>query len=308
MLLETKQEFKAGKLGKQDYIDRMYSMNNALFEYSRLLDGTDISGIEITPEGVVFTTREEGVRIFCTKNDKRAAPFEIMNFDTYESGDSKMIYGLIEDGFRIFDIGANIGYYSMTIAKKYPNARIFSFEPIPRTFGNLERNVALNGFKNIEIRPFGFSDTDKQLEFYVSEETSVSSSAANITGAANLEKVTCSVKSMDRYLADADIAMHFIKCDVEGGELFVSQGGIKSIERHKPIVFAEMLRKWSAKFNYHPNDIIRLFAPIGYSCFLIRDERYLVPIESVTAETAETNFFFLHRDKHLNIINKYASR
>ncbi|WP_342228107.1 FkbM family methyltransferase [Rickettsiella endosymbiont of Rhagonycha lignosa] len=52
--------------------------------------------------------------------------------------------------------------------------------------------------------------------------------------------------------------LDFIKCDVEGAELTIYTGGINVIREHKAIIFTEMLRKWSVKFNYHPNDIIAL--------------------------------------------------
>ena len=74
------------------------------------------------------------------------------------------------------------------------------------------------------------------------------------------QKVECNVRRMDDFVKDENInRIDFIKCDVEGSELFVYQGGIESIDRFKPIVFSEMLRKWSNKFGYHPNDIINLF-------------------------------------------------
>ena len=53
-------------------------------------------------------------------------------------------------------------------------------------------------------------------------------------------------------------SIDFIKCDVEGNELSVIQGGEKLIKSHKPIILLELLRKWSARFNFHPNEVIEL--------------------------------------------------
>lgn len=63
-----------------------------------------------------------------------------------------------------------------------------------------------------------------------------------------------------------------------------------------------MLRKWCAKFGYHPNDIIYFYKNMGYSCFVFREDR-LIPFEQVTETTIETNYFFLHTKKHSNLIN-----
>ena len=58
---------------------------------------------------------------------------------------------------------------------------------------------------------------------------------------------------------------------------------------------AELLRKWSREFGYHPNDVIDLFAAKGYGCYVIA-EGALAPFGRVTDETRETNYFFIHRD------------
>lgn len=64
-----------------------------------------------------------------------------------------------------------------------------------------------------------------------------------------------------------------------------------------------MLRKWSNKFGYHPNDIINLFTKIGYQCYVINDKK-LKLFTKVDENTIETNYFFLHKQKHLDIIRK----
>lgn len=48
-----------------------------------------------------------------------------------------------------FDVGANVGVYSLFAASLYPDMRIFSFEPMRKNFEALEDNAKMNGFKNI---------------------------------------------------------------------------------------------------------------------------------------------------------------
>lgn len=55
----------------------------------------------------------------------------------------------VRPGDVIVDIGANEGFFSILMAKKYPNATIISFEPVPRTFFQMVRNIGLNGVTNI---------------------------------------------------------------------------------------------------------------------------------------------------------------
>ncbi|MFM6399666.1 MAG: FkbM family methyltransferase [Planktothrix sp.] len=297
-LLQMQLNYESGLLEKPQYIDEMYKFHQALFEYSQLLRATDIAKIEIVDDGVIFTSRNRGVKIYCDQADKRTAPFEILNFKVYEKVDSEMIFRLIEPGFNVFDIGANIGWYSLNIAKIHSHTtKIWSFEPIPKTFSSLTRNVAMNEVQNIQLHNFGFSNEEKELKFYVQPEASVSASSANITGSNNIIEIVCHVKRLDDFIRETGLKIDFIKCDVEGGELFVYQGGLQSIQINQPIIFTEMLRKWSAQFNYHPNEIINLLSGIGYRCFTVK-ENYLYEFFLMEDKTVETNFFFLHSEKH----------
>ena len=49
-----------------------------------------------------------------------------------------------EPGDVVLDIGANEGLFSIMLAKLYPYLRIIAFEPVPRTFFQMIRNIGLN--------------------------------------------------------------------------------------------------------------------------------------------------------------------
>jgi FkbM family methyltransferase len=304
---QIKKNFQTGNIDKPTFINEMFASHQQLFEYVSLMKDTDIKKIEINDEGVLFTSRENETKLFCTKNDKRTAPFEILNFDKYEAQDADLMYGLIKDGDTIFDIGANIGWYSINFSKKFPTAKIYSFEPIPDTYAQLVQNVAINNASTIQYFNFGFSDETKVLSFYVSELTSVSSSAQNLTDDKNIKLIECKVIPIDNFIKEKPVTIDFIKCDVEGAELFVYKGAVETLKTHQPIVFTEMLRKWSAKYNYHPNDIIALFKELNYKCFIATTQNKLKEVILVDETTLETNFVFLHTTKHNDILKKYEA-
>ncbi|MEO5893103.1 MAG: FkbM family methyltransferase [Ferruginibacter sp.] len=308
MLQKTKEDFKNGVISKPKFIDAMSKQHQLLFEYALLLQETDMSSIEIKSDGVLFTTKNDQIKFFCRKADERSAPFEILNFEEYESEDADLLYKLINNGDTIFDIGANIGWYSIVLSKKFPSSLIHSFEPIPATYESLVTNIALNNCSTVNSNNFGFSNEAKTLKFYTSPHTSVSSSSQNLTDDAQAIETSCEVVTLDSYEQDKKIRIDVIKCDVEGAELFVYQGGIQTIEKYKPIVFTEMLRKWSAKFGYHPNDIIALFTQQGYQCFYNDGNHQLAVIKEISESTTNTNFFFLHTEKHAPVISKFQSR
>jgi FkbM family methyltransferase len=306
MKIELRNQFKQRAISKPDFIDRMYLQHQELFEYSSLLGETALSGIEITDKGVVFTTREDGIRFFCEKADKRTAPFEILNFNEYESDDAGLFYLLAAGSGTIFDIGANIGWYSLSLARKFPASRVYSFEPLPATFASLERNVRLNEARNIELHNFGFSRENTTLRFFSSRHTSVSNSAENISGESDAVETLCEVRRLDDYMEGKEQTIDLVKCDVEGAELLVFEGAMLTFRRQLPMIFCEMLRKWAAKYNYHPNDIIALLAGLGYHCFVNNGQNRLSAIRQVTDDTIQTNFFFLHPEKHSPILLAYG--
>jgi hypothetical protein len=67
-----------------------------------------------------------------------------------------------------------------------------------------------------------------------------------------------------------------------------------------------MLRKLAKPFGYHPNDIIALMRGHGYACYRAEESR-LEPFAAMDDETTETNFFFLHADKHRRLIAELAA-
>ena len=155
MVQKIKEEFKAGIINKPQFIDAMYGQHQLLFEYTSLLQKVDISSIEITGEGVVFTTKNEGIKFLCKKADKRTAPFEILNFGEYESGDADLLYRLISNGDTIFDIGANIGAHTLLLAQLVgPQGRVLSFEPTEFAFLKQKKNLALNPNLAARVQPF----------------------------------------------------------------------------------------------------------------------------------------------------------
>ncbi|CAN1492176.1 Methyltransferase FkbM [Flavobacteriaceae bacterium] len=304
---EIKNKFESSEINKLDFISSMHEFHNVLFDFSKNLSNTEIAKIEIEDGKVIFTSRKTefhpgGVKFYVDKLDKRITPIEAFNFNIYEKEESEMLYKLVNSDDVIFDIGANIGWYSNHLSKKMPNSLIYAFEPIPETFNQVLRNTELNQTKNIFLNRLALSDKIQTLTFYYSPNVTGASSSVNITENDSMLKLECQTNTIDCFINEQNISkLDFIKCDVEGAELMVYKGGAVSINKYKPIVFTEMLRKWALKFGYHPNDIIEFFTKIGYACFVTSSGK-LKLIEKVTDDTMETNFFFLHLIKHANKI------
>ncbi len=69
----------------------------------------------------------------------------------------------------IVDIGANIGITSVWLNRKFPDAKIYSFEPMRDNFEILQKNIA--GIANIQAFNFGLGDTDGEFDIYSNVDT-----------------------------------------------------------------------------------------------------------------------------------------
>jgi len=75
----------------------------------------------------------------------------------------------------ILDIGGNIGTFSIPFAKKFPKARVFSFEPSPKTFDFLSFNIKENNVKNITALNIGIWSKKQKTVFYKNKASGLSS-------------------------------------------------------------------------------------------------------------------------------------
>ena len=309
-LISLKNDFTKGVFSKKEYIEKMYAYHKALFEYSEFLAFSSLTKIEILNGKIIVGMKtvasDKEIKLVCIPNDSRTTALEVLNFGEYESGDSKILFELFSPDAVIFDIGANIGWYALNFANSLNQGRVFAFEPIPLTHQNLLENIALNQSDKIEVFNIALSNFNGISEFFFSPEELGASSAMNIREDENILKVSCKTQTLDSFVAEKNIEkVDLIKVDVEGGELRVFEGGKNSIQQFKPIVFSEMLRKWAQKFDYHPNDIIRFFAALDYRCFYASESK-LKEIFMMDENTVETNFIFLHSEKHKEKILKLA--
>lgn len=301
-IFETRELYGEGKMLKQDFVDIMHKHHSVLNDYAGYIKNTEIKRILIE-NGEVFMTTDEDIVLRCNFVDKGAVPLVNLSFGGYEREELLCVAGLIGNGDVVFDIGANYGWYSLNIAKRYPDAQIYAFEPIPYSFDMLSGNIELNNIKNVRIFNIGIGKENTVSEFNYNKDASGATSTVNLLDRENAEKITCDIRTLDSFVSEKNIdRVDFIKCDIEGAEFFALQGGKGVLERRRPKLFVEMLRKWSAKFGYHPNDIIGFMGGLGYLCFEINGGG-LRRFDVMTDETVSTNFVFLHSEKHASIIN-----
>jgi len=49
----------------------------------------------------------------------------------------------LQDGACVFDVGANIGFFTLFVQQIWQDVRVYAFEPIPAIFETLQVNTSL---------------------------------------------------------------------------------------------------------------------------------------------------------------------
>ena len=298
MLNDVIYDYNEGMMDKHTYIREMHDVHCTLYDYAEYLPSTDISKIEITDGEVIMTSRKYGVKMACDFKDQRAIPIETLNFGEYEGPDSEMFLKLVDGCAVMFDIGANFGWYTLITTKQYPNLRIDAFEPVLSTYNRLKTNIALNICHNTVLHNFGLSDKSGSSDINFYPEGSGNASLLNLTGKAT-NSIAAKFKTLNEVAYDK---VDIIKCDVEGAELLVLKGGDIVISEKKPIILIELCEKWLNQFYTSRVEIIAYLKARGYSCFTANGE-VLSPSNGEAHEG--NNYFFLHDEKHKDLIQRY---
>jgi len=309
-LLLLREAYNKSKINRWDYIDKMHEYNKVLTWIAENLDQTDIQSIQITKSGLLFTTRKDCLQLVCNGVDRRVAPLDILNFGNYEAEEIDFLQKILKQGSVVMDIGANIGWNSLVLNTRVDGLVIHAFEPIRETFNYLVTNVTLNKSMNMKCHNLAISNVDGFKDFYYYPSGSVLASEKNLLNNQKAVVTRCQTKTLDAFVEEEDIKkIDFIKCDVEGTELFVLEGAQSITLQQKPIFQLEICVKWIEQFNYIANDILAFLSNFGYKAFYLWQNK-LVQVTSVDREYEEVNynFFFLHKDKHKNIINLFEKK
>jgi FkbM family methyltransferase len=192
-----------------------------------------------------------------------------LGYTGYETGTTKVMCKLLETKTCIFDIGANIGYYSVLAAAKLEGrGELHCFEPREDLFHRLSRNIRLNNFTCAYLNQLAVSDRDGQAYLLIPTDPSAQSNASLIEGFMGMEQQKgrlVDVARIDSYCSNRNIkSIDLLKIDVEGAELQVLQGVGSILDSTLPDIILEVLDPYD-------KDLAKFFLARPYRKFLITD-------------------------------------
>ena len=186
----------------------------------------------------------------------------INQFGIYEKEELDILFDFLTPLKRSFaagtclDVGANIGNHSLYFAPIF--GEVHSFEPHPATFRLLDFNV--NGIRNIVAHNFGLGDSTGTFTLR-ENPTNLGGCAITTASDGRSDDIEVRVECLDGLNLDLG-SLCFIKIDVEGFEVSVLRGAIKTITAHQPLI---VLEQHESEFVDDTTPSIALLQGLGYS-------------------------------------------
>jgi FkbM family methyltransferase len=143
----------------------------------------------------------------------------------------KLFIEHLREGDTAFDIGANIGTYTLIMAAQCGHSgRVVAFEPNPACRDIFDRNMALNPeVKTPTVEAIAVSDTCSEAVLY--SRGGIDSQASLTQQPNNDESTRTQTISLDEYLArHPGYVPRLIKIDVEGAEIKILKGARTVLE------------------------------------------------------------------------------
>lgn len=187
----------------------------------------------------------------------------IYYYGQYEPEQERALETYLHAGAKFYDLGANIGIFSILGARK--NAKVIAFEPSRKVGVRLNENVKRNGLEgHIQIIPAAVADKSGSLDFYETRDGNWGVGRIfDFNPLVQGEKYSVSVKTLDDFALEFG-APDFIKIDIEGAEWLVLKGAEKTLAQSSPTILIE----------FHPKEISTLGGSVEKCVNMLRNLGY----------------------------------
>lgn len=226
---------------------------------------------------------------------------------------------IIKPGDVFLDLGANIGYFSLLAANLAgEEGKVFSFEPEPKNFYYLQKNMEVNNYKSVHPFQKAVSDKNGTIELFICDYDS-GHHTINQYGGVEVyshgrptEKKALKIDAvkLDDFLADKTDHVDIVKMDIEGAEALAVEGMRNILKNNKNIKFLmEFFPLFIKKMGNSPEKLIKtLIEELDFKIFVIghdysmeKEKNDLVKINKIE----DIMSLIKNEEDHLNL---YLSR
>lgn len=203
---------------------------------------------------------------------------------TYETGTVEVLKKIICRDDVVFDIGANIGWYTVNIVRSAPDGVCHAFEPMPLTMQRLRSNCALNTvLDHVIFNQCALGAEEGEVTLYSFDTLGHGHNSLSTQGRSDYTSWTVPVTTLDAYVREKNVGrVDLVKMDVEGAEMGVLEGASRLFELESPPIWIiEMNRETAAGFGHSPHDLLDFIGSRGsYTYFrVVRGWEKVMPMK-----------------------------
>ena len=218
----------------------------------------------------------------------------------YEPLAVKHFQEMIKPGDTVLDIGAHIGYYTLMAAKRVgKKGKVFAFEPDKDNLFILNKNISMNGYKNVVVVNKAVASSTKKVKFLLNSLSTGMHSIIDL-GFGSKNSIIVDTISLDDFFGKNPPQISVIKMDIEGGEYGALQGMRRLLRKSKHLtLFTEFSPYSIKKAKKSPRGFLNFLKHFGFKLYSIEESKnLLIPIKV-------NNFLSscpMDRDWHVNLM------
>jgi FkbM family methyltransferase len=171
-----------------------------------------------------------------------------------------------------YDIGANIGLYSLFLARYSSRIKVIAFEPVQETVINLEKNLKKNNLAEIQLVVKAVGNIDGEVKFYLGHhhKSSLEKDWTSDRGTKQVREVRVPSLKIDSFVAEnPEESPDFIKIDVEGGGGKVLDGARHVLQTKRPVILIE------SHAAYEDQAIVKMLDEFSYQAYRINNSKWV---------------------------------
>lgn len=196
----------------------------------------------------------------------------------YEKNDLLYLLSKTRDKDVFLDIGANVGLFSILMARNNSTIKVHAFEPVPLNACLFEASLHLNDIESVKLNRCCVGDSVGEVEFSLATDSAYSS-LHNTGRLPELKRIKTKITTLDDYIECNDMErIDIIKIDVEGAEMLVLEGArnLLSNQNIRPrLVMMELFDENFAIFNTSIAKVVKVMKDFEYSAFVVEgNQRY----------------------------------